>query len=164
MLYDNFLWNLAKLTLLRSPTRTCSELASGNTLPQLLFLETESTCMAAIRSFVAEKAHFENNQGNYSSFPWFRWHKARRKASTRVCLNSFCFRVSMSSLSSSTSRPNYTSTFPAPASTEITPVPADERIFFQTAAARGISGVFVWLSLIITGHQVRNRTSFGFTW
>lgn len=60
----------------------------------------------------------------------------------------------MSSLSSSTSRPNYTSTFPAPASTEITPVPADERIFFQTAAARGISGVFVWLSLIITGHQI----------
>ena len=69
----------------------------------------------------------------------------------------------MSSLSSSTSRPNYASTFPAPASTEITPVPADELIFFQTAAARGISGVFVWLSLIITGHQVRNRTRFGFT-
>ena len=67
----------------------------------------------------------------------------------------------MSLLSGSTSRPNYTSTFPP---TSITPRPAEnERIFFQTAAARGISGIFVWLSLIITGHQVRNRTSFGFT-
>ena len=69
----------------------------------------------------------------------------------------------MSSLSSSTSSTNYTSTLPAPTSTEIAPVSVDERIFFQTAAARGISGIFVWLSLIITGHQVRNRTSFGFT-
>ena len=32
----------------------------------------------------------------------------------------------------------------------------DEDIFFQTAAARGVSGVFVWLALIISCHQVRN--------
>lgn len=43
--------------------------------------------------------------------------------------------------------------------TEITPEAVEnERIFFQTAAARGISGIFVWLSLIITCHQVRNRS------
>lgn len=48
--------------------------------------------------------------------------------------------------------------------TEITPEAVEnERIFFQTAAARGISGVFVWLSLIITCHQVRNRTNLGLT-
>lgn len=39
--------------------------------------------------------------------------------------------------------------------TEITPEAVEnERIFFQTAAARGISGIFVWLSLIITCHQI----------
>ena len=42
-----------------------------------------------------------------------------------------------------------------PPTTEITPgLVENERIFFQTATARGISGIFVWLSLIITCHQV----------
>ena len=31
----------------------------------------------------------------------------------------------------------------------------NDKIFFETIAARGISGVFVWLALLITGHQVR---------
>ena len=36
----------------------------------------------------------------------------------------------------------------------------DEDIFFQTAAARGVSGVFVWLALIISCHQVRFKIAF----
>lgn len=53
-----------------------------------------------------------------------------------------------------------TTTLPTP--TEITPgLVENERIFFQTATARGISGIFVWLSLIITCHQVSNCANFG---
>ena len=53
-----------------------------------------------------------------------------------------------------------TTTLPTP--TEITPgFVENERIFFQTATARGISGIFVWLSLIITCHQVSNCENFG---
>ena len=53
-----------------------------------------------------------------------------------------------------------TTTLPTP--TEITPgFVENEQIFFQTATARGVSGIFVWLSLIITCHQVSNCASFG---
>lgn len=49
---------------------------------------------------------------------------------------------------------NTTTTSPISSLTEVTPGAVDEQIFFQTAAARGISGIFVWLSLIITCHQI----------
>ncbi|KAK2571977.1 hypothetical protein P5673_003395 [Acropora cervicornis] len=58
-----------------------------------------------------------------------------------------------SNLSTLLSSSNTTTNLPTTI-TETTPeLLENERIFFQTAAARGISGVFVWLSLIITGHQ-----------
>lgn len=70
--------------------------------------------------------------------------------------------VSMLANSSAlSSSPNTTTTSLTP--TEITPgLVEGEQIFFQTATARGVSGIFVWLSLIITCHQVRNCTNVGF--
>ena len=53
--------------------------------------------------------------------------------------------------SSTNTTPTFPTTTEAPSG-----IAQNERIFFQTAAARGVSGIFVWLSLIITGHQVWN--------
>lgn len=64
-------------------------------------------------------------------------------------------------LANSSALPNLTTTT-LPTPTEITPgLVENERIFFQTATARGISGIFVWLSLIITCHQVSICANFG---
>lgn len=59
-------------------------------------------------------------------------------------------------------------TSPGVVSTTLQPVLADAkdndttvpaRLFLETAAAQGIAGIFTWLALIITGHQVRTLTT-----
>ncbi|XP_068761433.1 transmembrane protein 184B-like [Montipora capricornis] len=67
--------------------------------------------------------------------------------------------ANLSSLLSSA--PNHSTSVTSLPTTAISPGFAqDERIFFQTAAARGISGFFVWLSLIITCHQIYHHLKY----
>lgn len=114
---------------------------------QLLFLETEA-CMDQWKTSHTRKDRTININtaslgfNGYSLSCWI------------ICLAHLFVCVSMSSnLSTLLSSSNTTTSVPT--ITETTPeLLENERIFFQTAAARGISGVFVWLSLIITGHQV----------
>lgn len=95
-----------------------------------------------------------------TSFHWFKLRGIEGRRVWIVCLNDLDVSVSMFVNSSALpSSPTNTTTLSTP--TEITPeFVENEQIFFQTAAARGVSGIFVWLSLIITCHQVRNYTRF----
>ena len=101
-----------------------------------------------------------------TGFPLCRWPLSLLEflsviwtAESRKSFIDWCYRFHISMLFNTSlllSSPNTTTTSPTPILNELTPVAVDEQIFFQTAAARGISGIFVWLSLIITCHQVRN--------
>lgn len=126
---------------------------SAETLKKWLFLEA---CIAVRWSYYGKKQVFHFVDDHCLCWSFFQWFELRSLERSFI---DWCYRFHISMLFNTSlllSSPNTTTTSPTPILNELTPVAVDEQIFFQTAAARGISGIFVWLSLIITCHQVRN--------
>lgn len=126
---------------------------SAETLKKWLFLEA---CIAVRWSYYGKKQVFHFVDDHCLCWSFFQWFELRSLERSFI---DWCYRFHISMLFNTSlllSSPNTTTTSPTPILNKLTPVAVDEQIFFQTAAARGISGIFVWLSLIITCHQVRN--------
>ena len=132
------------------------ELVSGNSKRVVIFRSMHSSSLSCCGK--KQVFHFVSDHCLcWGFFQWFEQQSLER--SFFDWCNPFCISM-LTNTSLLLSSSNTTTTSPISSLTEVTPGAVDEQIFFQTAAARGISGIFVWLSLIITCHQVRNSSNF----